>query len=404
MGRHFTKSLAALTLITFAVGCSSSSDEEASVAAPKKLYIATGICYSGEGFTPPTIGTVGKTLSRLNLSSLNYEMVHDYGDLSLETSGSYPAGIVDAGDGTLFTAVENATATCSRRIDRITKDYYGAFEEFYKNSTVLTTALKGIALGTDGGVLIGRTTLVDRLDSTPTRKTVSATVAWGEGFAGACATNNTSITSITSLPLFTDASYGKFIYTHDAAGQKDIGIIGMNGAGAAADCLANAPGGATLTNAATANNGFSAQLSATATPTAVAYAAPATGSTIGKLFVAYSSSDPNVTTAAGLSNALVVYDVEETSATAASITNGTVLYHDHQYFFGVSALAYDATTSTLYAASSNSFAVAPSGYNIEQFTIDLTTPGATRVTRSNGESFQSANSFNNCVTSMIVAD
>lgn len=403
MGRNFTKTLAAITLITMTVGCSKSK-ENASVTIPRKLYISTGICYAGQGFTAPVIGAVGKTLSRLNLTSLNYEMVHDYGDLSLETPGSFASGISDDGKGSLFVSVENATSTGSRRIDKVAKEFYGLFDVFYRDSLVLTSAVKGVSVAADGGVLISTPTLIERLDSTPTRKKVSSTLAWGESFAGACATNNTSITSIKALPVFAGTSYGKYVYTHDAAGQKDVGIIGMNGAGVAADCLANAPGGATLTNAISANNGFNNVLSASATPTSVAYLATPGGASTGKLFVAYSSSSPNLTTAAGLSNALVVYDINESSSTAATITNGTVLYHDHQYFFGVSSIAYDSTTNTLYAASSNSFNVAPSGFNIEQFKIDLTVPSATRVTRSNGESFQSANSYNNCVTSMLVAD
>ena len=403
MGRNFTKTLAAITLITLTVGCSKKSDE-ASVAAPKKLYIATGICYPGQGFTAPTINAVGKTLSRLNLSSLNYEMIHDYGDLSLETPGSYASGIVEDGKGNLFASVENSTSTGSRRVDKIAKNFYGLFNVFFRDSTVLINPVKGISLAADGGVLIGTSTLIERLDSTPTRKTVSSTLTWGQGFAGACVTNNTSITSITALPAFTGTSYGKYIYTHDAAGQKDVGIIGMNGAAVAADCLANAPGGATLVNAASANNGYSTTLSASATPTSVAYVATPLGTSTGKLFVAYSSATPNVTTAAGLSNALVMYDINESSSAAATITNGKVLYHDHQYFFGVSSIAFDSTTNTLYAATSNSFNVVPSGFNIEQFTIDMATPSATRVTRSNGESFQSANSYNNCVTSMLVGN
>ncbi len=401
MGRNFTKTLAAITLITMTVGCSKSKDS-ASVTTPRQLYIATGICYPGEGFTVPAIGAVGKTLSRLNLTSLNYEMVHDYGDLSLETAGSYPAGIVEDGKGNLFTAVENSTSTGSRRIDKVAKNFYGAFSVFYRDSTVLATPVKGVSLAADGGVLINTPTLIERLDSTPTRKKVSAALSWGQSFAGLCASNNTSITSITALPAFAGTSYGKYIYTHDAVGQKKVGIISMNGSAVAADCLANAPGGATLVNAVSANNGFSNTLSATATPTAVAYVATPLGTSTGKLFVAYGSSSANLTTAAGLSNALVMYDINESSSAAATITNGKVLYHDHQYFFGVSSIAFDATTNTLYAASSNSFNIAPTGFNIEQFTIDMATPSATRVTRSNGESFQSANSYNNCVTSMLV--
>ena len=392
---------AALAATTFSCSRAATTDVAGS---SNYLYLSTGLCYAGTGFTAPTVTNVGVMLSRLNLSSLNYEIVKDYGDLSDEAVDTYASGIVDGGDGYIYASVENATATGNRRVDKILKAAFGTRSTWFQNSSVFATAMKGIARVSDGGMLTGGTTTIKRFDSTPTRKEAAPGVDWGQSHQGTCATNNTLITGIVALPAFTGTSVGKYIYSHAAVGQHDIGIIGMNGSIAGTDCLANAAGGAALTNAATANSGWGATLSATATPTAIVYIATPTGTTTGKLLVAYSSSTINTIAAAGLSNGLVMYDVNETSTTAATITNGKVLYHDHAYFFGVTAMGYDSANSKLYVATSNSFNAAPAGYNIEKFSIDLTTPGATRVPNADMSSFQSANSLNNCVTGMFVGN
>lgn len=404
MGRNSIKALTALTTLSILIGCSKAA-QNASVIPGSFLYISTGICNSGSGFTAPLVSNVGKTLARLNLSNQNYEIVKDYGDLSVEVAGTYVNGMVDGGDGYIYAAVENSGSIGSRRVDKITKTVYGAARPWYRNSSVLSTVIAGVARAADGGILLGRTVAIERFDSTPTRKMSTPTLAWGEGFANACVGNNTNITGIISLPVLTGASYGKFIYSHQAAGKNDIGIISMNGNTAATDCLANKPGGSVLVNSATATLGWGSTLSASAAPASMVFVpTPNNGTITGKLLVAYGSSAVNTVAANGLNNALVIYDVNEPTAASATITNGKVLYHDVQYFFGVSSIAYDQATSTLYASSSNSLAVAPVGYNIEKFQIDLTTPGATRLTNPDLSSFQAANSFNNCVTGMFLGN
>lgn len=403
MGRKYIyAAVAAVGLTTAIFSCSSGSDT--AVSSSNHLYISTGLCYAGNGFTAPNVADVGVTLSRLNLSSLNYEIVRDYGDLADEVADTFASGIVDGGDGYIYASVENATATGNRRIDKIQKTAFGTRSTWFQNSSVFATPMKGVARVSDGGILSGGTSTIERFDSTPTRKEAAPALSWGQTHAGACATNNTLITSLVALPAFTGTTVGKYIYAHAAVGQNDIGIISMNGSINAASCLANAPGAAALTNTATANQGWNNTLSANATPTAIVYIATPGGATTGKLLVAYSSSAINTTGAGGLNNALVMYDVNEPDALTAAITNGQVLYHDHAYFFGVTAMGYDSTNRHLYVATSNSFDVAPVGYNIEKFSIDLTTPGATRVPNADLSSFQSANSFNNCVTGMLVGN
>ena len=333
-------------------------------------------------------------------------MVRDYADLSQEVAGTYAAGMQLGSDGYIYAAVENAVATGSRRIDKIEKKYQGAQSIWYQNSSVLTTVNRGLSIASDGGLLLNRTTIIERFDSTPTRKLATLTLAWGQTHAGACVTNNTLVTDVISLPAYTGTTFGKYIYAHATAGQNDIGIISMNGSIAAAECLANQQSiTATLTNSATANLGWNNVLSANSTPTSLVYiATPPPATTTGKLLVAYSTATLNTAVASGLNNALVMYDITESSSSAVTLDNGQVLYHDHQYFFGVTGMTYDEASSTLYVATSNSFAVAPVGYNIEKFTIDITTPGATRVPNTNGSSFQSSNTYNNCVTDMFVAE
>ena len=395
-----------LGLLFSVIGFSCSKSSSDSAETSKKLYIATGLCYSGTGFTAPTIGTVGQIMSRLDLSSRAYEVVHDYANLSDEDADTYANGITDGGDGYVYVAVENATSTGNRRVDKVLKTAFGARSVWQVNTSDLTASvLRGIARAADQGILIGTTTGVERYDATPTNKDVAFNVSWGSGNAGTCATNNTRITDIIALPkaVSTD-EIGKFIYAHAAAGQMDIGVISKNGSNVAANCLTNAPGAATLTNSATADTSLNNVLSATATPTSIVYIPESAGT--GKLLVAYASSTVNGTTAGTLNNALVMYDFTEntTAGETASISNGQVLYNNVSYFYGVTAMAYDASTGYLYAASANSLNPAPVGYNIERFSIDLTTPGATRLMDEDNSSFEEANSFNNCVTSMFVGD
>lgn len=406
------------------IGFSCSRSSDSSTTASRKLYIATGICYSGSGFTAPSIGDVGQLVSSLDVDSRQYNVVHDYANLANDASDSYANGITDGGDGYIYVAVENASSTGNRKIDKILKSEYGARTVWQPNTAALSAGgiLKGISRTSDKGVIFGTTTAVERYDATPNRVTTGtllAPTAWGASLAddsggggGNCATNNTRVTDVIALPkvLSTD-TVGKYIYAHSAAGQMDIGVVSKNGGNAAGTCLANAPGGAAagaLTEATTADSSLDETLSATATPTSIVYI-PSTTAGTGKLLVAYASSTNNGTTAGTLNNALVMYDFTENTVAGetASLTNATVLYNDDNYFSGVSAMAYDSTTGYLYASRVDVNGISggiPHGYIIEKFSINLTTPGATRVADADNSSFEEANSFTNCPTSMFVGN
>ncbi len=402
MGRKYVFAAVAATALTAATFSCSKSSDTAATAAANYLYMSTGVCYSGNGFTPPVIADTGVTLSRLNLSSLNYEIVKDYGDLADELADTYASGIVDGGDGYIYASVTNPSQSSVRRVDKIQKAAFGSNSSWTQLASFFVTALKSVARASDGGILVGGTTAIERFDSTPTRIEADTGISWGEAFANSCASNNTLITSLVALPAFTGTTMGKYIYAHAAALQNDIGIIAMDGSRVATSCLANAPGAAVLTNAATANSTYSATLGANATPTSIVYIATPAGSTTGKLLVAYGAAATN--SAGTLNNALVMYDINEPDANTAAISNGQILYNNHTYFFGVTAMGYDSANGHLYVASSNSLNAVPIGYNVEKFSIDLTTPGATRIPNANMSSFQSANSLNNCVTGMFVGN
>lgn len=410
MRRNIVLSLA-LGLVFTIIGFSCAKNSNDPATASKKLYIATGLCYSGTGFTAPTIGTVGQIVSRLDLSTHQYEVVHDYANLSEEDAGTYANGITDGGDGNLYIAVENSTSTGNRRIDKVEKAAFGTRSIWQPSTTYLAAStIRGIARASDQGFLIGvvsGTASIERFDATPTRKEAAPNISWGANNLGACASNNTRITDIVSLPkVVSTDTIGKYIYAHAAAGQMDVGVISKNGSNSAANCLANAPGAATFATAAsTADPAWSKQLSANATPTSLVYIP--TGSGTGKLLVAYSTNAVNTAAASGLNNALVMYDFTENTVAGetATLNNGVVLYNDVSYFYGVSAMAYDSSTGMLYVATSNSISANPPvGYNIEKFQISLTAPSATRIPNSNNSSFEASTSFNDCVTSMFVAD
>ena len=410
MRRNIALSLA-LGLIFTVIGFSCAKNTDTAATASRKLYIATGLCYSGTGFAAQTINNVGQILSRLDLSNHQYEVVHDYANLSEEAASTYANGITDGGDGNVYVAVENATATGNRRIDKIAKSAFGT-KLVWQPSTVYLAAstLRSISRASDQGFLIGTvsgTASVERFDATPTQKEAAPNVSWGANSGGACATNNTKITDLVALPkaLATD-TIGKYIYAHAAAGQMDVGVISKNGSNVAGNCLANAPGAATfVTAASTADPSYSKQLSANATPTSVVYIPTGTGT--GKVLVAYATNAANAAGASGLNNALVMYDFTENTVAGetATLNNGVVLYNDISYFYGVSAMAYDSSDGSLYVATSNSISANPPvGYNIEKFQISLTAPSATRIPNSNNSSFEASTSFNDCVTSMFVAN
>jgi hypothetical protein len=411
--------LSAILGIAFAAigfSCSRSSSDDGAVAS-KKLYIATGICYSGTGFTAPSIGDVGQLVSRLDIDSRQYQVIHDYANLANEPTESYANGITDGGDGYIYVAVENATSTGNRKIDKILKTTFGDRTVWQPNNAVLAGGgiLKGISRMSDKGVIFGTTASVERYDATPTRVTTGTALAptsWGAALANDgvnrdCSANNTNITDIVALPsAVTGDAVGKYIYAHSAVGQMDVGVVSKQGGNSAGTCLANAPGGATLTKSATAIAAYDNTLSAAAAPTSIVYVP--TGSGTGKLLVAYSSSTFNGPGATSLNNALVMYDFAENTAAGetATLSNGTILYNDND-FLGVSAIAYDPSSRYLYAARVDVNGVSagvPHGYIIERYLIDLTTPGATRVLDSNNSSFEEANSFTNCPTSMLVGD
>lgn len=401
-----------LGLMFGVIGFSCSKTSTDNTSTSKKLYISTGLCYSGTGFTAPAADTVGQLVSRLDLESRQYEIVKDYADNSEEAVETYANGMVDGGDGYLYVAVENSNIS-SRRVDRIVKAENGAKTVWMQNVAYLggTGAgqiVRGISRATDRGFLVGETDGIERFDSTPTRKESGPSTAWGAAFANTCANNNTRITDLIALPsAVTGDTIGKFIYAHADAGQNDIGIISKDGYTGLSSCIVNqASTAGALTVAASANSTYSATLDAIAAPTSMVYIPQGAGT--GKLLVAYSSTDGvvAVNTAGSLRNALVMYDITEntTVGETASITNGTVLYNDHSYFFGVSAMAYDSENGHLYVASSNSLQTIPQGFNIEKFSVDLTTPSVTRLTNDDLSSFEESNSYNKCVTSMIVSD
>lgn len=393
--------------------CAKSNDEVP--ATSRKLYIATGVCYNGTGYAAPSIDDVGQLITRVDLDSRNYEIVRDYANLSQETAaGAYPNGMVDGGDGHIYVAVENTTDPGNRRIDKIVKTPFGAQTKIIQTQNPFIGSgsgiIRGVARTADKGYIFGNTTTFEHFDAGGARKvTPGALASWGAALQGPCAGNNTRITEIIALPKVTaggPGEIGKIIYAHSAVGEHNIGIVGKNGSNAT-NCLFNSSTlPAALTEASTADPSFNESLSATATPTSIVFIPTGTGT--GKLLVAYASSTGNQpqATANGLNNALVMYDFTEstTDPESASLSNGTVLFNGTA-FFGVSAIAYDSATNSLYAATVKTPGLLPpDGFHIEKFTIDLTTPGATRVLDADNSSFENSNTFNNCVTSMFVGE
>ncbi len=210
---------------------------------------------------------------------------------------------------------------------------------------------------------------------------------------------------------------GKLIYIHAGATAiaNRIGIVQRTGLQSTtpADCAGSSPvGGASTVPHQNAPNlsgpvGF---LGTGASLTSMVFIpTPAPATTSGKLIVSYSGSvagavDNNTNFNVGI----VMYDITETSDTTATVDNPIILWRDESVVFAPSAMAYDATTSSLYVAVGGSPGQANQttqafGYNIEKFTLDMATPLLTRV-HHNFQPFIIGNAYTKCISNMMIAE
>lgn len=344
------KALANLTLFIVLLGCSPSSENSLPLSSTlsggvgkRLLFVASGTCYGGG----VAVSTGSNTVAAFDLDTGTYRRtVVDY---NVASPGDTPVAMTDYDDEHLLVVVENVAG---RRIDIVNKDGSGA-QSFLTNATALNAVLRSIRRNSDGSLLVGKLTAVEKFSSSKVRLTQGAN-PFVNNPAGSCATTNTQLTDVDSL------SNGKIIYTHAAANPNNkVVIVSATGYAAGGDCL-----------------GVSAAPATTALPTNLLIHPS------GKLLVSYGS-----TTLA--SNSIQSYDLD---VTANTITNATAAFSDTSIVNGPSSMAVDSDTGRVFVAN------ALSTFNtIESFTLS----GGT-LTRQGSAPFAGPNIYTRCVSSMYV--
>lgn len=351
-------------------GCAEIPDESASAESARYLYVASGVCYSGNNTTFSNT-TSSNLIYRINLSTgAKDTTIADYFS-SPANIGDSPASIVDADSDYIYALVENTTTTSLRRIERIEKKANGARSIFSNNTTALSAQVRNLLKLSNGDFAVSKSTAIEYL--------TSANVRLGAPYINATAAPCN--TSTTLIPKVLSLTNGKFVFLHAAAAQNRFGIFATTGG---TTCLA-----------------AQAAPAATAYPSAAFYDA-----TNAKLVVAYAG---NATTTD--LNSIYVYSIDESSN---AITGATKIYDASLYpgtysylLYGISEMVYDATSGSVYVATATTVATTVANYAIEKFTYDPAQLGVdnTKVlVRSGTTPFYQYGSDTKCISKMFIAD
>ncbi len=419
-----------IKIITFSaflatvMGCSKAAENPSVAAPPKTLYVASGLCYSGSGITTYSQTTASRAVTKWNTQSGLFSSV--FTDLNVGSNVSVntvPQFMVDKGDHVLL-LTENATTVGDRKIFKIMKNSPGTYITYANDPTAFTLTpahiTRSFAQDADGSILFSKSVAAERINSLGVRIAKGGANAWVNPAAatGNCFTAAaTLIPNIALMTPFTNTSQGKMIYLHAGATAvlNRIGIVQRSGltSATAADCVTASPAGGLSTVAHTNAPDQTGPVTFLGTgdslTSMVFIPTPAPAVTTGKLLVSYSASvNTAFDNATNFNYGVVVWDITETSDTAATITNPVILYRNELVLWAPSAMAYDATTSSLYVAVGGSPSLVNQttqnfGYNIEKFTLDLATPKMTRVS-TNNQPFIVGNAYTKCISHMMIAD
>lgn len=304
--------------------------EDAAVVAgptPRYLYVASGTCYAGG------IATAAASNIVVKYDIYTGARVGTIVDYRTQAPGDSPVGITSKDDDTILVAVENANG--GRHVDQIRRDGTDGWP-YLLNTTILAASLRDIVALSDGGALITRTTVAEKISAFRTR--IPAAASFISAPAAPCATVNTNLTFGKEL------GNGRILLGHAGASPNNkIVAINANGYTAAADCLS---------------------ARAAPTPTSMPVAAASVGSD--KFLVAYAGVNT-------FNNLVVAYQYD-TGTTAIASATATNAMTNTSYMYGASAMAFDAENNTVYIASSPA-----SSEKIEKFTWNSTTNTLTRV-------------------------
>lgn len=393
--------------------------EDTATTSPKTLYVATGACFSGFGAAIKTTYTAAAGSATRSIERFNSSTGGNNGQLIDFTNSSFLAGmspqkLLDNGD-SLYLQMENATTTTERAIWSVPKSNPMGYTKLYANATPFSGILKGMARDTDGAFIVGVTTKIEKITSSLVRLPAGAN-PWVNAPAAPCATSTTGINDVELISPLSPSTSGKILYSHRStaagAATQRLGSISASGYFVAGDCTGGVQiSSVTHTRAASAvSTGAIAFNTNGTSPTGMVFISTSGGAATGKLIVAYSNDQltNNNAGAYNVNHAIVMWDVTE-GTNSVTFNNPVILYDDVSVIYGISALAYDPDTASLYVATGGEPSVANMatnnvGYNIEKFTLDINTPLLTRVTAAGNQPFIKGGSNTKCISSMVLGN
>lgn len=358
-------------VLVSSISCQQPVTAQTASTSQKYLFVASGQCYSGNGITTFSNTTASNLISKINLDNGNREeILADY-SAAPASAGDSPSSIIDWDSENLLVYVRNGT---TGRLETLPKNggNRNTFGTTPAISTFITTAPKTMQKSSDGGILLIRTGFIEKLNASGVR---NATVFVNNNLGATCGTSNAILTDIAV------SGTGRII-TASAATSPNNRLISVPAAGANGTCSA-----------------AQAAPAATTYPTALVY-----DSIHRKLIAAYAGAG----TAVGV-NSLYAYDFDESTGV---ISNEQKIYDANEYpatygylLFGVSAMALDLDTDTLYVATAISTAATAVNYAIEKFSYNASAIGsnnATVLTRIGSVPFYNYGVDTKCISSIIL--
>ncbi len=360
-------------------GCSKPASDSAttSTSSSRYLYVAAGACYSGSGNTTFTNTQSSNLVYRIDTTTgLRDTMVADYNN-SFAQAGDTPAGIENIDSNYLYVLVENTTTPGVRRIEKVEKKASGARSIFSNNITALSAQIRSMKLLSNGDLLISKSTAVEKLTAANARLTLAGN-PYVNAPGGTCLISTTLFSKVLTMVN------GNIFFLHAATGQNRFGIVSAAGYSAAADCKA-----------------------AQAAPNALSFPVAAVyDATNAKLIVAYAG---NVTTAD--INSIYAYSINETTSVISSpqkIYDASLYPATYSYLlYGISEMALDTQTNTLYVATAINSATTVVNYVIEKFSYDATKIGVLNtavLTKVGITPFYPYGADTKCISSMFVGN
>lgn len=391
------KSLSCLLMVslvpTVFFSCQKVEEAVAQMTPAKTLYVATGACNSGSGITTYTSTTATRTIERFStVTGASLGSLFDYASVQSGMPGlTYPAGVIDSGS-KLYLLNEGGASL--RSVILVPKASAYSYSTIVANNALaLSSVLNGFTFDDQGSVLISKTAGIEKFNSSSTRLTASGS-AWVINPGAACAATPANTTSVLTVPTSGGVTGHVIIANQGATSGTNrlSAIFGGTGYINTSNCLASAQINSTTHSKASNLVSGTIVFPATGTsPTSMAYVPFSSGTVIAKLLVTYSNNQTNnsvsgsVTT---LNHGIVAWDVNQPTPATLTLTNPMVLVEDHNVVFAASAIAYDASSNSVYVAvggvlGSINQTTGGLGYNIEKFSLDMTNASTTgpRLTR-----------------------